>query len=103
MQDYPQIVQQFAVCDTATRCLYLVGDGTEDGTSRLWIERTQVEHDIPKLRAAWAQFDADAAAYQSEPTKAEVVAAPVAGFGALSLRVEEIGRASCRERVCPYV
>lgn len=87
-QDYWQIVQQFAVCATAERCLYLVGDGSEPGTVRLWIDRSEIEADIPKLLAGWQQFDADVAAYQPEPIKAEVVAAPVAGFGALSLRVE---------------
>ena len=86
--DFWQIVQQFAVCDTASKCIYLVGDGTTDGTAHMEILRTQVEDDIPKLRAAWAQFDADVAAYQPEPAKAEVVAAPVEGFGALMLRVE---------------
>ncbi len=87
-QDYWQIVQQFSVCTTAQRCLYIVGDGTEAGTKWLFIERAQIEHDIPKLLAGWAQFDADVAAYVPEPAKAEVVAKPVAGFGALSLRVE---------------
>lgn len=87
-QDYWQIVQQFAVCESATRCLYMVGDGTEAGTKWLFIERSQVEADIPKLLAGWAQFDADVAAYMPEPARAEVVAAPIAGFGALSLRVE---------------
>ncbi|MGB1561595.1 MAG: YqaJ viral recombinase family protein [Sinimarinibacterium flocculans] len=86
--DFWQIVQQFAVCDMASKCIYLVGDGTPDGTAHMEILRTQVEDDIPKLRAAWAQFDADVAAYQPEPAKAEVVAAPVEGFGALMLRVE---------------
>lgn len=87
-QDYWQVVQQFDVCESATRCLYLVGDGSEAGTAKLWIERSQVEADLPKLRAGWAQFDADVAAYVPEPVKAGVVAAPVAGFGTLSLRVE---------------
>ncbi|GAB2494177.1 YqaJ viral recombinase family protein [Arenimonas alkanexedens] len=41
-----------------------------------------------RIIAAWEQFDADVAAYVPEPVKAEVVAAPVAGFGTLSLRVE---------------
>lgn len=64
--DYWQLVQQFAVCDSATRCLYLVGDGTDEGTARLWIERSAIAHDIPKLIAGWRQFDADLAAYVPE-------------------------------------
>jgi len=69
-QDYWQVVQQFAVCESAERCLYLCGDGTEANTAQLWIERAEVEADIPKLRAGWAQFDADVAAYQPEPAAA---------------------------------
>lgn len=87
-QDYWQVVHQFAVCESATRCLYMVGDGTEAGTKWLFVERSQIEADIPKLLAGWQQFDADVAAYVPEPVQAEVVAAPVAGFGTLSLRVE---------------
>jgi len=86
--DYWQVVQQFEVCADAKRCLYLCGDGTEAGTSRLWIDREQVEGDIPRLLAGWQQFDADVAAYQPEPVRAAPVAAAVEGFGALSLRVE---------------
>lgn len=87
--DYWQIVQQFAVNESAERCLYMVGDGTDENTWRLWIERAQVEADIPQLRAAWAQFDADVAAYVPEQTTAPVpVARPVEGFGSLALRVE---------------
>lgn len=72
--DYWQIVQQFAVCTTATQCLYLCGDGTEENTAQLWIERARVEADIPKLIAGWKQFDADVAAYQPEPDAAPVAA-----------------------------
>lgn len=70
-----QVVQQFAVCDTATRCLYVVGDGTEEGSVILTIRREEIEADIPTLLAGWAQFDADVAAYVPE---AEVIA-PAAG------------------------
>jgi putative phage-type endonuclease len=86
--DYWQVVQQFAVCADATHCLYLCGDGTEDGTSRLWIDREMVAGDILQLLLGWQQFDADVASYQPEPVRAAPVAAPVEGFGALSLRVE---------------
>lgn len=69
-QDYWQVVQQFAVCKSAQRCLYLVGDGSEENTYQLWIERAQVAGDIPKLIASWRQFEADVAAYTPEPTAA---------------------------------
>lgn len=68
--DLWQIVQQFAVCETAQVCLYLVGDGTEEGTSRLDIQRAEVEGLIPQLLAGWRQFDADVAAYVPEPAAA---------------------------------
>lgn len=68
--DYWQIVQQFAVCGTAQRCYYLVGDGTEAGTAWMVIARAQIEADIPKLLAGWAQLDADVAAYKPEPVAA---------------------------------
>lgn len=66
-QDYWQVVQQFAVCESASRCLYLVGDGTEERTVHLWIKREDVEADILKLRPAWKQFEADVAAYVPGP------------------------------------
>lgn len=69
-QDYWQITQQFAVCASATRCIYVVGDGTDAGTKWLFVERSQVEADIPKLLAGWKQFDADVAAYVPEPVAA---------------------------------
>lgn len=61
--DYWQIVQQFAVCESAERCLYLVGDGTDENTARLMIERERIADDIPNLIAGWKQFDADVAAW----------------------------------------
>ena len=72
--DYWQIVHQFAVCESAERCHYYVGDGTEDGTVDLCITRESIVADIPKLRAAWEQFDKDVAAYQPEPAAAPATA-----------------------------
>lgn len=68
--DLWQIVQQFAVCESATRCLYLVGDGTEEGTRHLEIQRAEIEGLIPQLLAGWRQLDADVAAYVPEPAAA---------------------------------
>jgi len=86
--DHWQVVHQFAVNEKAQKCIYAVGDGTDGGTYTMEVIREQIEADIPKLRAAWQQFDADLANYKPEQLKAEVVAQPVAGFGALALRVE---------------
>lgn len=69
-QDFWQIAQQFAVCESAKRCLYLVGDGSDEGTARMWIDRSQLHAHIPELIASWQQFDADVAAYQPEPAAA---------------------------------
>lgn len=72
-QDYWQIVQQFAVCDWAKECIYLCGDGGESGTEHMWIDRADVEHDIPGLLAGWKQFDQDVSAYQPEVVTPESV------------------------------
>ena len=93
--DYWQIVQQFAVCTSAKRCYYLVGDGTEAGTSWMVIGRQQVEADIPKLLAGWAQFDADLAAYVPEAAPAPVAAGRAPdSLPALSIQVTGMVTAS---------
>lgn len=84
-----QVVHQFAVCETAARCLYVIGDGTEEGSVILTVQRSEIEADIPKLLAGWAQFDADVADYVPEVEVLPPAAgAPVEGFGSLTLRVE---------------
>ena len=71
--DMWQVIQQFAVCESAQKCLYLCGDGTEEGTARLTIFRAHVENSIHKLIAGWKQFDQDVAAYKPEAVTAEAV------------------------------
>ena len=83
-----QIVQQFAVCESATRCIYVCGDGTEEGSESLIIERADIEGDIPKLIAAWKQFDADVAAYVPEEAAPVVVATPTESLPAVSVRMD---------------
>ncbi len=69
-QDYWQVVQQFAVCESAKVCVYVVGDGTEERTRYMRVAREQIEADIPKLLAGWEQFDKDVAAYVPEAAAA---------------------------------
>lgn len=84
-----QVVQQFAVCETATRCLYVIGDGTEEGSVILTVHRHEIADFIPQLLAGWAQFDADVADYVPDVEVLPPAAgAPVEGFGVLTLRVE---------------
>lgn len=88
--DYWQVVHQFAVNENAATCVYAVGDGTKAGTEEMTILRSQVESDIPKLVAAWAQFEADVAAY--EPPAASSHVAPGRAPDQLpALRVEVTG------------
>lgn len=86
-EDWWQIVQQFAVCDAAERCFYCVGDGSDAGTVHLVVARAAVAGDIPTLRAAWAQLEADIAVYVPEPTKATAVAEVVTDLPAVSVQV----------------
>lgn len=72
-QDKWQVVQQFAVCESAAKCYYFVGDGTEENTVYMIVNRSDIEADIETLLASWAQFDRDVAAYVPEP---EVLPAP---------------------------
>lgn len=64
--DYWQVVHQFAVNQDAKHCIYMVGNGIEEETSWIRVFRSEIEADIPKLIAAWQQFDKDVAAYQPE-------------------------------------
>ena len=69
----------------AERVIFATGDGGERLET---MEYRAVPGRAEQLIAGWRQFAKDVADYQHEPARAEVVAAPIAGFGALSLRVE---------------
>ncbi|MGE8282028.1 MAG: YqaJ viral recombinase family protein, partial [Stenotrophomonas sp.] len=83
-----QMEQQLAVSDAA-RVLFMASkwNGEELVEERhCWYVSNPELRD--KIVAGWAQFEADVAAYEPEAAKAEPVAAPIAGFGALTIRVE---------------
>lgn len=92
--DYWQIVQQFDVCETAQRCLYMVGDGTEDNTAQMEISRADVEHDIPKLRAGWEQLDKDVLLFVPEVKKFEATGRAPETLPALRIEVTGMVTAS---------
>jgi predicted phage-related endonuclease len=84
-EDLWQCVQQLVV-SRAEKLLYTVTDGTPDNTVSMWLMPDPIQE--AKLIAAWKQFDVDLAAYEPQPIKSATVAAPVEGFGALTMRVE---------------
>lgn len=81
-----QLEQQLLVSG-AERVIFTTSDGTTENSESL--EYRAVPGRAEALIAGWKQFQADVAEYQPEPAAAPApVAAPVEGFGALSLRVE---------------
>ena len=81
---YWQLEHQLLVSG-AERAIFATGDG--DGRLET-LEYRAVPGRAEALIAGWKQFQADVAAYVPEAAPAAVVAAPVEGFGALTLRVE---------------
>lgn len=70
--DVWQVIQQLVVSG-AEKCLYMVTDGTEQGTVFCWFGGLEAEECEQALRAGWAQFAKDLAEWQPEPVTAEVV------------------------------
>ncbi|HEY1772479.1 MAG TPA: YqaJ viral recombinase family protein [Gammaproteobacteria bacterium] len=70
IEDKWQVVQQLAI-SRATKCLYTVSDGTEERTVHMWV--TLDPADEAALRAGWALFEQDLAAYTPPPEAAVVV------------------------------
>jgi putative phage-type endonuclease len=89
-EHYRVQMEQQCLVSGAERVLFMATKWDADGNM---VEERQCWYTPdPALRArivaGWEQFEKDVAAYVPEPVKSEVVAAPVEGFGALSLRVE---------------
>lgn len=84
-EDYYQVIQQLVVSG-AEKALYMVTDGTEEGTVYTW--KTLGKEDEKTLRAGWAQFDADLAAWQPEPEQQHVTGATPENLPALRIEVQ---------------
>ncbi|QNH21205.1 YqaJ-like viral recombinase domain protein [Xanthomonas sp. GW] len=86
---YQAQMEHQAMVSGASRVLFMASKWSGD---ELVEERHCWYTPNPELRArivaGWEQFEADVAAYEPEPAKAAAVATPIAGFGALSVRVE---------------
>lgn len=81
-----QIDHQFLVHDEAERCIFVVSDGTPDRCVHCFVFRDKER--IARLREGWSQFDMDLCEWKDTPEVAKPVAAPVQGFGVLSLQIE---------------
>lgn len=67
-EDIWQCVHQLTVSG-AERLLYMVSDGTEEGTVHCWLARDAAAS--KRLLAGWTQFDEDVAAYTPEAPRQE--------------------------------
>jgi hypothetical protein len=89
-EHYRVQMEQQCMVSGAERVLFMASKWSNDGT--LIEERHCWYYPDAELRArivaGWAQFERDLADYAPAPVEAKPVAAPVAGFGALSLRIE---------------
>lgn len=70
--DVWQVIQQLVVSG-AEKCLYMVTDGTEQGTVFCWFSGLEAEEHEQALRVGWTQFAKDLAEWKPEPVAAEVV------------------------------
>jgi len=88
LQYQVQMEQQLAVSD-AKRVLFMAskwnGEELVEERHCWYVSNAELR---AKIVAGWEQFEADVASYEPEPAKVEPVAAPIAGFGALTIRVE---------------
>lgn len=83
-EDRWQVVQQLLVSD-AGRCLYMVTDGSEEGTVHCWV--TLDPEDADRILDGWDQFDKDRAEYQHVEEKPQVVAEAVEALPTVFVQV----------------
>lgn len=83
--DYWQVIQQLAV-SSAEKLLYMVTDGTREGTVYLWVERP-AESEFQTLLEGWKIFDEDVANYVHEAPAVDVVGKAPETLPALRIEV----------------
>lgn len=82
--DYWQVVQQLVVSG-ATKCLYMVTNGTKEKS--VWCWKSLTEDDEKRLRAGWKQFDEDRANYKHVEESPAVVGRSPETLPALLIQV----------------
>lgn len=84
--EYKPQIEQGLLISGAKRCLFMASSGEKETMRFVWYESD------PNVRAAliaaWHQFHRDLSEYVPQEADPEVIAAPVAGFGALVMQVE---------------
>ena len=82
---YWQLEHQLLVTN-ASRVLFMATSENQEAAEYCWYKSDPVRR--AALIAGWKQFAADLAEYVPQEVEPEVIAAPVAGFGALVMQVE---------------
>ena len=84
-EDYWQVMQQLLV-SKASRCLYMVTDGTKERTVYVWVDPDP--DDFARLQAGWDQFSYDVTTYQAPMAQAAPLAVVVAGLPSINYRLD---------------
>lgn len=82
--DYWQVVHQLMLSG-ADECLYMVSDGTPDKCEHVTV--TLDPDDIPRLLAAWYQFEDDLKTYDHQPAEVEAVGRTMKDLPALHIEL----------------
>ena len=85
--DIWQLVQQIYVTG-ASRLIYTITDGTEEGTDHLWVERDNLEPYFKQLLQGWEQFEADLAEHQPVELPEDATGTQLESLPYLNIQVE---------------
>jgi predicted phage-related endonuclease len=96
LEDRWQVVQQLAI-SRAAKCLYMVTDGTADGS--VWCWATLDPADESLLIASWKQFANDLADYKPVEVIQSAAATPISDLPAISYRLDGL---SLRSNLTEY-
>lgn len=91
--DYWQVVQQLLVSG-AEKCLYMVTDGTTEGSAFMWVGLGDVCNDFEVLLDFWGRFDCDLASYAHQEVVPDAVGHAPEDLPALRVEVTGMVTAS---------
>ena len=85
--DFWQCVQQLLVSG-AEKLMYTLSDGTEEGSTHIWLTREHAADFFDELIRGWKQFDEDLESHTVREPEAEIIPAAQTQLPAVSVRLD---------------